>query len=395
MPVINRIGDLSDDMKAWRRYLHANPELGFECYKTSDFVKSKLKEFGVDEIHEGIAKTGVVAVIKGPGHGKTIALRADMDALPLTEVRDHKYKSLTPGVMHACGHDGHTAMLLGAARYLSESRNFSGQVVLIFQPAEEGGGGAEVMCKEGIMERFKIDSIYGIHNDPGKPLGYVTTNKGPIMASADEFSIRVLGRGGHAANPETSTDPIMIAIQLSQAIQTISSRNLSALERVVISITQIHGGTTHNIIPCEAFINGTVRTLSKSSQKLVLERLEALCEGHAAAYNGEIKLDFQFGYPPTVNHSKETEFAANVARQIVGSSNVNDNAEPIMAAEDFSFMIEKRPGAYLHFGQGKGPDVHNALYDFNDDLSPIGASFLAKLVEESQPIKKTSVSDST
>ena len=386
MPVINRIGDFCDDMKDWRRHLHANPELGFECHKTSDFVKSKLKEFGVDEIHGGIAKTGIVAIIKGASIGKTIALRADMDALPLTEVHNHKYKSLVPGVMHACGHDGHTAMLLGAARYLAETRNFSGQVALIFQPAEEGGGGAEVMCREGIIEKFKIESVYGIHNDPGKPLGYFTTNHGPIMASADEFLINIVGKGGHAANPETSVDAVMIAIQLAQSIQTISSRNLSALDPVVISITQIHAGTTHNIIPNEAFINGTVRTLSKKSQKIIVKRLEELCKGHSISYDGDVKLDFQYGYPPTVNHSKETEFAASVARKIVGPANVNSDAAPIMAAEDFSFMMEQCPGAYLHIGQGEGVDVHNPLYDFNDDLSPIGASFLAKLVEESQPI---------
>jgi len=387
MPVINRIGNFFDDMKAWRRYLHANPELGFDCYKTSKFVKSKLKEFGVDEVHEGIAKTGVIGIIKGSKPGKTIALRADMDALPLTEILDHEYKSKTKGIMHACGHDGHTTMLLGAARYLAETRNFSGKVALIFQPAEEGGGGGEVMCKEGIMEKFQIDYVYGIHNDPGKPLGYFTTNTGPVMASADEFFINIKGKGGHAANPETSVDPILIAVQLAQAIQTISSRNLSALDPVVISITQIHSGTTHNIIPNEAMINGTVRTLSKKSQLLVVNRLEALCKGHSAAYNGAVELDFKYGYPPTVNHPKETEFAAKVARQIVGAKSVNAKAEPIMAAEDFSYMIEKRPGAYLHIGQGEGPDVHNALYDFNDDLSPIGASFLAKLVEEAHPIK--------
>jgi len=297
----------------------------------------------------------------------------------LTEILNHEYKSKTKGIMHACGHDGHTTMLLGAARYLAETRNFSGKVALIFQPAEEGGGGGEVMCKEGIMEKFQIDYVYGIHNDPGKPLGYFTTNTGPVMASADEFFINIKGKGGHAANPETSIDPILIAVQLAQAIQTISSRNLSALDPVVISITQIHSGTTHNIIPNEAMINGTVRTLSKKSQLLVVNRLEALCKGHSAAYNGAVELDFKYGYPPTVNHPKETEFAAKVARQIVGAKSVNAKAEPIMAAEDFSYMIEKRPGAYLHIGQGEGPDVHNALYDFNDDLSPIGAKFSCQI----------------
>ena len=387
MPVINRIADFFKDMQGWRQHIHSNPELGFECYKTADFVVSKLEEFGVDEIHSKIAKSGVVALIKGKSPGKTIGLRADMDALPLSEVLNHPYKSKVPGVMHACGHDGHTTMLLGAAKYLTETRNFSGNVALIFQPAEEGGGGAEVMCKEGIMDRFSIDQVYGIHNDPSSPLGFFKTSQGPSMAAADEFSIFIEGKGGHAAEPEDTVDPLIIAVQLIQSIQTISSRNLSALDPVVISITQIHSGTTHNIIPNNAFINGTVRTLTKESQKLVVKRLEEICKGQSLVFNGKVELDYQYGYPPTVNHSDETVFAAKVAAEIVGIENVNAKAEPIMASEDFSYMIEERPGSYLHIGQGKGPPVHNPEYDFNDDLSPIGASFLAKLVESAQPIK--------
>ena len=387
MPVINRIADFYNDMQEWRKHIHSNPELGFECHNTADFVISKLKEFGIEEIHTEIAKTGVVAIIKGRTSGKTIGLRADMDALPLTEIFDHPYKSKVPGVMHACGHDGHTTMLLGAAKYLAETRNFSGNVALIFQPAEEGGGGAEVMCKEGIMDRFSIDQVYGIHNDPGLPLGFFKTSEGPAMAAADEFSIFIKGRGGHGANPEETVDPLIIGVQLVQSIQTISSRNLSALDPVVISITQIHSGTTHNIIPANAFINGTVRTLSKKTQELVVKRLEDICKGHSIVFDGDVKLDYQYGYPPTINHLKETIFAANVAKQIVGTENVDAKAEPIMASEDFSYMIEERPGSYLHVGQGKGPSVHSPEYDFNDELSPIGASFLAKLVESAQPIK--------
>ena len=387
MPVINRIADFYNDMQEWRKHIHSNPELGFECHNTADFVISKLKEFGIEEIHTEIAKTGVVAIIKGRTSGKTIGLRADMDALPLTEIFDHPYKSKVPGVMHACGHDGHTTMLLGAAKYLAETRNFSGNVALIFQPAEEGGGGAEVMCKEGIMDRFSIDQVYGIHNDPGLPLGFFKTSEGPAMAAADEFSIFIKGRGGHGANPEETIDPLIIGVQLVQSIQTISSRNLSALDPVVISITQIHSGTTHNIIPADAFINGTVRTLSKKTQELVVKRLKDICKGHSIVFDGEVKLDYQYGYPPTINHLKETIFAANVAKQIVGAENVDAKAEPIMASEDFSYMIEERPGSYLHVGQGKGPSVHSPEYDFNDELSPIGASFLAKLVESAQPIK--------
>ena len=387
MPVNNRIADFFNDMQDWRQHIHSNPELGFECHKTADFVISKLQEFGVDEIHSKIAKSGVVALIKGKTPGKTIGLRADMDALPLTETKNHRYKSKVPGAMHACGHDGHMTMLLGAAKYLTETRNFSGNVALIFQPAEEGGGGAEVMCKEGIMEKFSINQVYGIHNDPSLPLGFFKTCKGPTMAAADEFSIFIKGKGGHGANPEDTIDPLIIAVQIAQAIQTISSRNLSALDPVVISITQIHSGTTHNIVPSNAFINGTVRTLTKETQKTVVKRLSEVCKGHSIVFDGDVKLDYQYGYPPTINHSKETDFAAGVAAEIVGEKNVNANADPIMASEDFSYMIEERPGSYLAVGQGVGPALHNPEYDFNDNLSPIGASFFAKLVETAQPIK--------
>ena len=387
MPIINRIADYFDEMQGWRHYLHAYPELGFDCFETAKFVKSKLEEFGVDEIHTEIAKTGIVAIINGKSTGKTIGLRADMDALPLEEVTHKEYESKKKGVMHACGHDGHTTMLLGAAKYLCETRNFSGNVALIFQPAEEGGGGAEKMCKEGIMDKFRIDQVYGIHNDPGSPLGFFKTCIGPNMAAADDFTIKIVGKGGHAAEPEETIDPLLIGAQLVQSIQTISSRNLSALEKVVISITQFHAGTTHNIIPNEAFINGTVRTLSKKAQSVVVKRLHELCNGHSHGFGGKIKLDYNYGYPPTVNHQKETKFAAEVAEEVVGVQNVDMNAKPIMASEDFSYMIEERPGCYFHVGQGVGAPVHNPEYDFNDDLSPIGASFFAKLIEKSIPIK--------
>ena len=386
MPIINRISDYYNEMREWRQYIHSNPELGFECHKTAAFVVERLREFGIEEIHEGIAKTGVVAIINGSKPGKTIGLRADMDALPLQEIHDHDYKSKNPGKMHACGHDGHTTMLLGAARYLAETRNFSGRVALIFQPAEEGGGGGEVMVKEGIIDTFSIDQVYGIHNAPGIPLGAFVTNPGPSMAAADEFEIEITGQGGHGAAPEETVDPIVICLQVAQSIQTISSRNLSALDPVVISITQIHTGTTHNIIPGTAYINGTVRTLTKASQEVVVNRLQKICEGHTVAFNGEVSLDYQYGYPPTVNHLKETEFAVEVAKDISGPENVDGNALPIMAAEDFSYMLEKCPGSYLHVGQGDGPPVHNPEYDFNDDLSPIGASFYVGLVEKAQPL---------
>ncbi len=386
MPIINRIADYFYEMQGWRHHMHANPELGFDCFETAKFVKSKLEEFGVDEVHSDIAKTGLVAIIKGKSTGKTVGLRADMDALPLTEITKKSYKSKRKGIMHACGHDGHTTMLLGAAKYLCETRNFSGNVALIFQPAEEGGGGAEVMCKEGIMERFAIDEVYGIHNDPSSPLGVFKTCIGPNMAAADDFTIKIVGQGGHAAEPEETIDPLVAGVQLVQSIQTISSRNLSALDRVVISITQFHAGTTHNIIPNEAYINGTVRTLSKQAQSLVIRRLKELCKGHGLVFGGKMELEYNYGYPPTVNHEKETKFAADVAREIVDQQNVNINAEPIMASEDFSYMIEKRPGCYFHVGQGIGAPVHNPEYDFNDDLSPIGASFFARLIEKANPV---------
>ena len=386
MPVINRISDYFKDMKEWRQHLHANPELEFECYKTSEFVIKKLLEFGVDEIHEGIAKTGLVGIIKGKKPGNTIGLRADMDALPLTEYNSHKYKSRKEGVMHACGHDGHTTMLLGAARYLSETRNFSGRVALIFQPAEEKGGGAKIMCKEGIMDKFSINQVFGVHNAPGLPLGFFQTNSSTLFAAADDFSINIVGNGGHAAYPEESVDPIIIATQIAQAFQTITSRNLAALEPVVISVTQIHSGTTYNIIPDSAFINGTVRTLSKESQKIVIKRMKEICKGNSLAFNGKVKLDYNFGYPPMINHHKETKFAVDVAKGISGPDNVEDNANPDMGAEDFSYMLQERPGSFVNIGQGDGVSVHNPRYDFNDDLSPIGASFFVKLVEKSQPL---------
>ena len=387
MPIINRIADYFDEMQEWRHHMHTHPELGFNCFETAKFVKSKLEEFGVDEIHTEIAKTGIVAMIRGKSTGKTIGLRADMDALPLEEATGKEYKSKKTGVMHACGHDGHTTMLLGAAKYLCETRNFSGNVALIFQPAEEGGGGANVMCKEGMMGRFQIDEVYGIRNDPGAPLGFFQTCSGANMAAADDFTIKILGQGGHAAEPEETIDPLVTGVQLVQAIQTISSRNLAALEKVVISITQFHAGTTHNIIPNEAYINGTVRTLSKEAQSLVVKRLQELCKGHSLGFGGKIKLDYNYGYPPTVNHQKETQFAGEVAKEIVGEQNVDINAKPIMASEDFSYMIEERPGCYFHVGQGTGVPVHNPEYDFNDDLSPVGASFFVRLVEKSNPIK--------
>ncbi len=386
MPIINQIADYYEEMKEWRRHLHANPELGFECFNTSEFVIQKLKEFGINKIYTGIAKTGLVAIINGKKKGKTIGLRADMDALPLTEEIDHNYKSRVDGVMHACGHDGHTTMLLGAAKYLADTKNFAGQVALIFQPAEEKGGGAGEMCKEGIMDKFSIDEVYGIHTLPGSPLGKFETNSNTVFAASDDFLINITGNGGHGAYPEQTVDPVMIATQITQGIQSITARNINALKPVVISVTQIHTGTAYNIIPETASINGTVRTLTEETQELVKQRMTEICNGYSLAFNGKIELIYNYGYPATINYEKEAAFAIEVAEEISGKKNVDGNAKPDMGAEDFSFMLHERPGAFLNLGQGNGPGVHNTKFDFNDDLSPIGASFFVKLIEKGLPL---------
>jgi hippurate hydrolase len=387
MPVVNRIADMSAEMTGWRRHLHTIPELGLECHQTAAFVAERLREFGVDELHEGIAKTGIVAIINGQGAGPTIGLRADMDALPITEETGLDYASTHPGKMHACGHDGHTAMLLGAAKYLVETRNFSGRVALIFQPAEEAGGGGEVMVKKGIMERFDIAEVYAIHNSPGKEFGHFFTTSGPIMAAADTFHIHITGKGGHGARPHDCIDPVVAACAIVQAFQTILSRNVHAKDRAVISTTQIHTGTVDNVIPETCYINGTVRTFDKEVQALVLRRMREIVAGQAASFNVEAKFEFEFGYPPTVNDAEKSRFAVAVAEEIAGTGRVDPEIEPVMGAEDFSYLLEARPGAYLHLGQGDGAGVHHPKYNFNDEIAPIGASFFARLVERAQPIK--------
>lgn len=385
MPVVNRIADMAEEMKGWRHWLHRHPELKFDLPKTSGFVAERLREFGVDEIHEGIATSGIAAIINGEGAGATIGLRADMDALPIEEMSGVEYVSEHPGAMHACGHDGHTTMLLGAAKYLAETRNFSGRVALIFQPAEENGGGADVMVKEGALDRFGVERVYALHNVPNLPLGNFQTTPGPIMAAVDEFSITVTGRGGHGAMPHETADPVVAAVGIVQAIQTIVSRNHYTGEDLVISVTQIHTGSADNVIPETAWINGTVRTFDRDVQKMVMRRMEEIAKGQAASYGVSADLVYDVGYPATVNDPREASFAAAVAREISGEGAVQAQAGREMGAEDFAYMLEARPGAYLFLGQGEGAGLHHPKYDFNDEIAPVGASFFARLVETALP----------
>ncbi|MFT5650208.1 MAG: hippurate hydrolase [Yoonia sp.] len=386
MPVINRIADYTPDMTAWRRHLHTIPELMFECHQTAAFVVERLKEFGITEIHEGIATTGIVAIIEGQGDGPTIGLRADMDALPMQEETGLPYASTIDGMMHACGHDGHTTMLLGAARYLAETRNFKGRVALIFQPAEENGGGGEVMVKEGILDTFDIKEVYALHNAPGVEVGHFYTTPGPIMAAADSFDIHITGKGGHGAMPHATADPIMAAVGIATAIQTIVSRNNYSQDNLVVSVTQIHTGSADNIVPGKAYLNGTVRTFDRAVQGMVLARLEAIVVGQAAAYGVEAYMDYHVGYPATINDAGRTEFAAGVAREIAGDGGVNANAGPEMGAEDFAYLLEERPGSYLFVGNGNTAGLHHPEYNFDDEAAAAGASFFAKIIERALPL---------
>ena len=386
MPIVNRIAAFDADMKKWRRNIHQNPELGLDCYETASFIEARLREFGIDEIHNGIAKSGIVAIINGKVDGDTIGLRADIDALPMTETTKLEYASDNVGLMHACGHDGHTTMLLGAARYLSETRNFSGRVALIFQPAEENEGGGRIMVEEGILDRFNIKNVYAIHNTPDVALGKFYTMPGPIMAGADKFHIDIVGVGGHGAYPHETKDPITAAIGIAQTFQTIVSRSRDPNDKLVVSVTQIHAGSTDNVTPENAYINGTVRTFDKRVQDMVIKRMEDIVFGHSQIFGLECKLRYEKGYPPTINSPENVKIAALAAQDISGVDMVDDNAGQEMGAEDFSYLLEKRPGAYLFLGIGAAAGLHNTNYDFNDDASVYGASFFARLVEMSQPL---------
>jgi hippurate hydrolase len=386
MAILNSIAGFENDMAKWRRHLHQNPELGRDCYKTAKYIQERLKEFGITEIHTGYASTGIVAIIKGKASGRTIGLRADMDALPIKENTGMSYSSKNEGVMHACGHDGHTTMLLGAARYLSETKNFSGCVALIFQPDEEATGGAEAMVEEGILEEFNIEEVYALHNTPSHDVGVMYTRPGPIMAGADSFTVEIQGKGGHAAYPHEVKDPIVAAMSIAQSFQTIVSRNNIPSDDLVISITQVHSGTTDNVVPEIAYLNGTVRTFDLSVQEMVIKRMEKIISGLAMSFEVNVKLNYQKGYPPTINHEEKTNFAIEVAKEVCGSDKVLTSVGKEMGAEDFSYMLQKRPGAYLFMGIGEGAGLHNPNYDFNDAAAPVGASFFARLIEKALPL---------
>ncbi len=386
MPVLNAIAGYADEMTGWRRHLHARPELRFDCHKTAAFIVERLRDFGVDEIHEGIAESGLVAIIAGQGDGPTIGLRADMDALPITEATGADHASTISGKMHACGHDGHVTMLLGAAKYLCDTRRFRGRVALIFQPAEEDGGGGEVMVREGIMDRFGIGEVFGIHNVPNVPMGHFRTSPGALMASVDTAVVTVTGTGGHAATPHECVDPVVAIVGMVQAVQTIITRNVYALDEVVISVTQIHAGSASNIIPEEGWFCATIRCFDPDVRALLKRRFHEIVKGHAAAYGVTAHIDYDWGYPATVNHPGPSAFAAEVAREVSGEAAVDADANREMGSEDFAYMLEARPGAYLFMGTGPGAGLHHPAFDFKDEAAPIGASFFARLVERAQPL---------
>ena len=386
MPIVNRIGDYHEEMKGWRRHIHSNPETMFDCHETAAFVVERLREFGIEQIETGVATSGVVAIIDGRGDGPTIGLRADMDALPMPEETGLDYASQNAGKMHACGHDGHTTMLLGAAKYLAETRNFKGRVALMFQPAEEGGGGADVMVKEGVLDKHNVEQVYALHNLPGLPVGHFETVAGPIMAAVDTLDITIKGKGAHAAYPHEGIDPVICAAAMVQSLQSIVSRNVNPMDQVVLSVTQIHTGTAHNVIPDEAHIQATLRTFSTDVRDMVVARIAAIVEGTASAYGVTAEHSLWDGYPATVNDPAKTEFAINVAKEIAGEDNASIEAIPSMGAEDFSFMLNERPGSYLFIGNGETAMLHNTSYDFDDDVSVHGASFFARIVETAQPV---------
>ncbi|MGQ0484362.1 MAG: M20 aminoacylase family protein [Hyphomicrobiales bacterium] len=384
MPLLNSAVEMQPEIAGWRRELHTNPELTFDTYWTSAFVEEKPKAFGCDEVVTGIGRTGVVGIIKGRhGAGPAVGLRANMDALPIHEETGLPYASKVPDRMHVCGHDGHTAMLLGAARHLAETRNFHGQVAVIFQPAEEGGGGGDAMVKDGLTERFGIESVYGLHNEPGLPVGQFAIRKGALLASVDTFEITVRGKGGHAAMPHLTIDPLFIGAQIVTALQGIVGRNIDPLDSLVVTVTQFHCGSAVNVIAQEAALIGTTRALKPETRAFAERRVRETAQGIARSLGGEteINYEYQMGYPVTCNHARETEIAAAVARDVVGAQNVEPDVLPIMGGEDFAFMLEARPGAFIFMGNGDTAYCHHPAFDFADEAIPIGVSNWVRLAE--------------
>ncbi|EJK86669.1 M20 aminoacylase family protein [Rhizobium sp. AP16] len=383
MPILNRAAEMQEEVAGWRRHLHETPELLYDVYETSSFVAEKLKAFGCDVVETGLGKTGVVGIIKGRhGDGPTIGFRADMDALPITETSGKPWASKVPGKAHSCGHDGHTAMLLGAAQYLAETRNFKGSVAVIFQPAEEGGAGALAMLDDGMMDKFSISEVYGMHNSPGIPVGSFAIRKGSLMAAADSFEITINGNGSHAAAPHLSIDPVLASAHVVIALQSIVSRGMDPLKSLVISVTTTHGGTAHNVIPSFVTLTGTVRTLLPETRDFAEKRLKEVAQATAMAHGATADVNYHRGYPVTVNHDNETEFAIGVAGSVAGTSAVEANTAPRMGAEDFSYMLESRPGAFIFIGNGDTAGLHHPAYDFNDDVLPYGISYWVTMAEK-------------
>ncbi len=388
MPIADRIAAMQAEVAAWRRDIHAHPEILFDVHRTAALVADKLKAFGCDEVVTGIGQTGVVGVIRGKGTSgtkKVIGLRADMDALPMDEQTNLPYRSTNPGKMHACGHDGHTAMLLGAAKYLAETRNFSGDAVVIFQPAEEGGGGGHEMVKDGMMERFGIQEVYGMHNMPGLPVGHFAIRPGPLLAAADRILIEIEGLGSHAAKPHQGVDPVVIGAHIVSQAQSIVSRAVDPIKSGLISICQFHAGSADNVIPQTATLRGTARSLLPEVRDTLEERLRQIVEGTAKAFGAKATLTYNRGYPVTNNHVKETAFATTVAQGVAGTAGVDANTPPLMGGEDFSFMLNARPGAFIFIGNGDTAGLHHPAYDFDDTAIPAGMAYWANLVETAMP----------
>ena len=388
MPVKNRIADLHDEVAAWRRDIHENPEILYETHRTSALVAEKLHSFGCDEVVTGIGRTGVVAVIKGRSNsqGRAIGLRADMDALPMQEQTGLDHASKIPNAMHACGHDGHTAMLLGAAKYLAETRNFDGTAVVIFQPAEEGGNGAEAMCKDGLMDRFGIDEVYAIHNAPGLELGKFAIRPGPILASVDEFTLQLQGRGGHAAKPNETVDTTVMMAHIICALQTVMSRNVDPVLQGVLSVTSAETSSkAFNVIPDRAEVRGTIRTHSPQVRALIPERLQAIVDGIAQSFGGSAELSFHLGVPVTINDAAAADLA-RVAAETVSGVGACEEVPLAMGGEDFSFMLQERPGAMIRLGNGPSAGLHHPEYDFNDAATPAGISWFAEIIEQRMPV---------